>query len=505
MLCRNPDAPLLERPSVWSFPTVVDALEVEADHRDSHEPNFDKDAWKEQQHRALYGTKEVWDLHEEERVAFEATTLLTDTTNNREVPRVLVQSFSLLVPYTNYPPAQEYRMHIRPPFDSMGGRSIVNTESIYEYFAEIKWSNGTRQEVLAVFTSFAPFDQSEVPETDSFTIPLDVSQLPEKGGADYDSLKSNYSIIECGSDSSHVGSGSLLNLTIMVFRSGYTNKTDTPLSVCISYDNEVHPSMMKPGFSYEKIRYFHRRFSATPRPPYQQPLMLNPCPKVEFPSKNSGVDEGVLEVTASSPLSAPLLYHGPIVGFSSYYAKPRGRVSVALSVQRDERELLNVYDRGIMAPAPRTRRDEEDSDCFSYTDPRPPQIARGFEGNISLSVPSRRADPSRQPPVHYLSPAGDIKAPIFVDPRTVEKLRKLSPEERDAMAPIAHPWVSVTPEGEETVAERYFPWRDSGSLLYVGETWANKVLPKLQNKSQGVNGQSSHGGRPDTRLLVQGM
>ncbi|KIJ11927.1 hypothetical protein PAXINDRAFT_101493 [Paxillus involutus ATCC 200175] len=159
----------------------------------------------------------------------------------------------------------------------------------------------------------------------------------------------------------------------------------------------------------------------------------------------------------------------------------------------------------MMAPVPRTRWDEEDSDCFSYTDPRPPQIGRSFEENISLSIPSRRADPSRQPPVHYLSSTGDIRAPIFVDPRTVDKLRTLSLEERDAMAPIAHPWVSVTPEGEETVAERYFVWRESGLLVYVGETWVNKVLPKLQNKSQGLNGQSGHGGRPDTRLLVQGV
>ncbi|KAF8837797.1 hypothetical protein BDN67DRAFT_972475 [Paxillus ammoniavirescens] len=194
----------------------------------------------------------------------------------------------------------------------------------------------------------------------------------------------------------------------MVFRSGYTNKTDTPLSVCISYDNEVHPRMMKPGFSYEKIWYFHQR---------------------------PGVDEGVLKVTASSHL---------------------GRVSVALSAQRDEQEPSNVYDRGMVAPVPRTRRDEGDSDCFSYTDP------------TTLSLPT-----------------GNIRASIFVDPRTVDKLHKLSPEERDAMAPIAHPWVH--------------------SYTYVGKTWTNKVLPKLQNKSQGVNGQSSHGGRPDTRLLVQGM
>ncbi|KIJ63019.1 hypothetical protein HYDPIDRAFT_113526, partial [Hydnomerulius pinastri MD-312] len=48
------------------------------------------------------------------------------------------------------------------------------------------------------------------------------------------------------------------------------------------------------------------------------------------------------------------------------------------------------------------------------------------------------------------------------------------------MAPFSSPHVSVIPRSESI--NKYY---GSSLVAYVGETWTNKVLPKLRERSQG--------------------
>ncbi|KAF8840064.1 hypothetical protein BDN67DRAFT_969106 [Paxillus ammoniavirescens] len=500
---RNPDAPLPQRPTAKTNSTArfgprpLDVWEVEPHHWRSPRPEYDEDAWK--QYESAVKAKELWDLHEEERLGFEAKTPLTTTGNDGTVPRVFVQTFSLLIPYTNYPPTLDHRIvrYTNLP----GDRNIVNTESIYEYFAEIRWSNGTRQEVLAGMTAFAPVVRTEVLEKETFTFSLHNSRPSSDSEVIDGSLGSNYSAkIELPSGL-QIQPGSAPNLTVTIFRSGYTNRTDKPLSVCLSHDGHVHSSVREPGFPYENTHPLRQLSVTAPDPIISHAQWSNPCPSVVFPEpKHHDVDEGVLEVTASYPVSVPLRTTGAaFVDFEGYYASQGNHLSVFMYVRRDPREPLSARERERMTIM-RSRNpsyDADDYDWLPWTDEHMGTMPRTVHGNISLSIPSPHVDFAGEPPVHYLSPTGDVRAPIFVDPKTVDELRALSLEERDALAPLVHPRVSVTPRGEESF-ERYFT-RGTSRVIYVGETWAKKVLPKLPGGSQALKTYQAHG----EPLLVQ--
>ncbi|KIJ07150.1 hypothetical protein PAXINDRAFT_103079 [Paxillus involutus ATCC 200175] len=133
-------------------------------------------------------------------------------------------------------------------------------------------------------------------------------------------------------------------------------------------------------------------------------------------------------------------------------------------VQRYAREPLSARERERMTIM-RSRNPSYDPDDYNWlpwTDEHIGMMPGTVHGNISLSIPSPHVDFAGEPPVHYLSPTGDVRAPIFVDPKTVDALHALSLEERDALAPVAHPRVSVTPRGEESF-DRYsyegYKWR----------------------------------------------
>ncbi|KAF9223374.1 hypothetical protein BS17DRAFT_767251 [Gyrodon lividus] len=450
---RNPGAPLPEKPKAEGrstmprFPPTLDIWKIEPDHRSLHKPEHDENAWNE--YESAVKSKEHWDIHEEERVAFETKTSLTATRNNGEVPRVLVQSFSLLVPYTNYPPATDYRMNPHPRFWALGDLNIVNTESVYEYFAEIKWSNGTCQEVPAGITAFASFVQQDFPRKEALTIFLDDPQPAANDEVVYDNLRSNYSAeIEIPDELQ-------FQLEIWFLTRG--------LRLCAKSHRHDLPIWFKAC--------------------YDEYMLTSGIPR-----QKHDVD-GVVEVTVSFPISIPLLNQDPMfVNFISYYDVHDGRLSVNLQVKRDEGEPPSVFERGYMTRIAQTPLyDEDDQEWLPWSVTRTqiyPPIAspKTVHGHVSWSAPSLQTDPTREPPVHYLSPTGNIRAPIFIDPKMVDELRALSLEERDKMAPTALPRVSVTPQGEES-PERYLVRKDT---VYVGETWAKKMRPKLPGQSQGL-------------------
>ena len=74
-------------------------------------------------------------------------------------------------------------------------KQIISSESIYEYFVEVKFSNGTTSEIPAGITAFAPSYHL----TESGAPPVNVSlartrMCPKPDSPPVDMLRSNYTI-----------------------------------------------------------------------------------------------------------------------------------------------------------------------------------------------------------------------------------------------------------------------------------------------------------------------
>ncbi|KAH7910966.1 hypothetical protein BJ138DRAFT_1113618 [Hygrophoropsis aurantiaca] len=95
--------------------------------------------------------KESWIVHEEERFAFETKLLLSIAEG--ALPMILVEKFGLLVPNTNYPPVRDHRFWRRA---IRQGQEDTTSESMYEYFTEIDFVNGSSKEIRAGTTAFQP-------------------------------------------------------------------------------------------------------------------------------------------------------------------------------------------------------------------------------------------------------------------------------------------------------------------------------------------------------------
>jgi hypothetical protein len=55
----------------------------------------------------------------------------------------------------------------------------------------------------------------------------------------------------------------------------------------------------------------------------------------------------------------------------------------------------------------------------------------------------------------------------------------MSPEERDLIAPFAQSFINVFAEGEELGVRYFATFKLDTRPIYVGETWAQKVLPVI--------------------------
>ncbi|KIJ63026.1 hypothetical protein HYDPIDRAFT_113541 [Hydnomerulius pinastri MD-312] len=423
----------------------------------------------------------VWNWHKEVRLAFEAKIPLTAREPNGHDSRGVIQDFALLVPYTNYPPGVNSHSSIEPL------REIsVNTKSVYEYFAEIQWANGTCQEVLAGITAFQPLTPAETSGETTVKLIFDGRQKLSVEPFPDDPLRSIYTADIQFADISQVVQGSKVNASMTIFRTGYNNRTDEPL--CVNLIHSGQRDWPGPGIEDKDLEQTARQLGATNRGrgPIQTDAARRSCRPVDFPKQDHCREcHGVLDVTASNPIWVPLHIDATSpVDFSAVYQNYVGRLTGALFVAPDPSEPMLNYERKMYI-SPRSRPDDE-YDWIPWTKERGVPC-KHLSGNVSLPVWSHDSlGPGvTQPPVHYLSP--EARAPIFVDSDMVPILRDMTVEERDAMAPVSSPHVSVIPK-EESINKYY------GSSLapYVGETWANKVLPKLRERSQGREQDIDH-------------
>jgi hypothetical protein len=118
--------------------------------------------------------------------------------------------FGVLVPNTNYPPGLDCRVGFVPEGGENDVRTffidfilcsvslqIIFSESIYEYFVEIGFSNGTTSEIPAGMTAFTPFYLPPENNTPN-VVNVSLSPTPTHCGSNMkssvDRLRSNYTI-----------------------------------------------------------------------------------------------------------------------------------------------------------------------------------------------------------------------------------------------------------------------------------------------------------------------
>jgi hypothetical protein len=133
--------------------------------------------------------------------------------------RNFTTQFGVMVPNTNYPPGLDCRVG----FMSNGGASdvrttfvdftlcsmllqIISSESIYEYFIEIGFSNGTTSEIPAGITAFTPFYLSTENNAPSVNVSLSPPPAPccFNKKPSVDRLRSNYTIELSFPEGAHV-------------------------------------------------------------------------------------------------------------------------------------------------------------------------------------------------------------------------------------------------------------------------------------------------------------
>ncbi|KIJ63036.1 hypothetical protein HYDPIDRAFT_41307 [Hydnomerulius pinastri MD-312] len=351
---------------------------------------------------------EKW-VHEEERLGFETKWPFAAEQHSGPGPRVFVQEFSLLVPYTNYPPGVDLNTGAHDT-----SRSVINVESIYEYFAEIRGTNGTRKEVQAGMTSFTPLIPAEISGGASFNITLENDQPREIA---HDPLGSNYTLeIRLP----EFFQGTTTDASVIISRSGYTNRTDKPISICPSPSSSPTPAFTKPhieGYRYGILHKFNTQLSALhPERDYRKSL-YHECTPVTFPDGVShGADHGVLAVTTSAPISVPVsIDHYMPIDFKSYYQSYEGLLWLDLQVTRDPAEPLTEEEQRWVIPL--TSLYEKDDYDWLSSDPFSP--TRHLRGNTTISIQPHPAlggcSTAQQPPVHYLST--NARAPVFIDPQ----------------------------------------------------------------------------------------
>ncbi|KAJ8589819.1 hypothetical protein M405DRAFT_861897 [Rhizopogon salebrosus TDB-379] len=157
---RQQDAPLPKKPEIKYYEYMMPAdpkrglFEARVPGLNAHmNPEYNKTEWMTYQES--FENKDLWTVHEEERIAFEIKTNLAGIEGADQSPTSFTARFGILVPNTNYPPGLDYRYG--GMFHSWGKTDTIHSESIYEYFVEIKFGNGTTSEIPAGITAFTPF------------------------------------------------------------------------------------------------------------------------------------------------------------------------------------------------------------------------------------------------------------------------------------------------------------------------------------------------------------
>lgn len=429
--------------------------------------------------------KDLWSIHEEERTAFEIKNLLADA-GKGPLSRNFTTRFGVLVPNTNYPPG----LDCRTGFMTTGGTTdIISSESIYEYFVEIGFSNGTTPEIRAGMTAFTPFYLPTENNSPSVNVSLSpglvqpgYNMKPSKPSVD--ELWSNYTIEVSFPEGNNVYRNSSVNITAIVHRTGYTNRTEIPVQLCAFSENGIE------WHSQE----LQNRSQPFPPPtkvlvPYVDPMehwgfhqgvpgCHSPCKEITFAATPvPSTLESHIFSSSSEPLSLSLCVNNDAVpDFSTYYQKLGHRVKLNLQITPDPSESWDNEFEKIhweqQIP------DADESDWVPWTRTPTPTRRRFLSGdaNVLSVIPTQEQEPVRSTPVHYLSDTA--RQPVFVDSSDIADLRLISPEERDLIAPLAQPSIKVFAMGEE-LPHRYCTAGDMRYPIYVGDTWVKKVLPKV--------------------------
>ncbi|KAG1741431.1 uncharacterized protein EDB91DRAFT_1130369 [Suillus paluster] len=423
--------------------------------------------------------QDLWSVHEEERIAFEIKAPLSGAEVADPLSRSFTTRFGILVPNTNYPPGLDYRSSGMPSWRSP---DTISSESIYEYFVEIKFSNGTTSEIPAGITAFTPFyrlTEKEAPD-------VNVSLARAGPGSNMklleplaDMLRSNYTIEVSFPDGAHVYQNSSVNITATVHRSGYTNRTDTPVRLCALPTGpstvECHSHWFIKTLVPSAPFMHHPQFAAS------HALSHSPCKEIKFAAAPADLThEGHITSMSSEPLLLSL-YTGQdaIPDFSTYYRKLENRINLRLHVKPDPSEPWEHESEKNRWEKQTEDMDESDLDWVPWLSPKQTRITY-FEGDANLSIiPMQKCRLMRSTPIHYLS--DEARQPTFVKMSDIADLRRMSSEERDLLAPFAQPSIKVFAEGEE-LPNRYFTAMRMGKPIYVGDTWTNKVAAEGQRE-----------------------
>ncbi|KAG1815194.1 uncharacterized protein BJ212DRAFT_1300357 [Suillus subaureus] len=471
---RREDAPI---PKIPKLPVSNSDLFRVRPSQNSRNPDYNEAEWKAYENSVQ--NKDLWSIHEEERIAFEIKSpLITDPLSTNFTTR-----FGVLVPNTNYPPG----LDCRGGFMAHGGATdMISSESIYEYFVEIGFSNGTISEIPAGMTAFTPFYLLTESSPPSVNVSLSLAPARRSGSnmkPSVDRLRSNYTIELSVPEGAHVYQNSSVNLTAIVHRIGYTNRTDTPVELCAFSASGIEwhsqelqnrswsfpPSIKALVPSVAPVRYSQFSQIVIPNPV--------PCREIKFAATPAPLThESHILSTSSEPLSLSLYVNRDAVSdFSTYYQKLGHSVKLNLYVAPDPSEPWDNEFEKIQWEKQIAHAGGEEFDWVPWMPPTQPR-RRFLSGNANILsvIPMQEQGPARSTPIHYLS--DKARQPVFVDSSDIADLRLMLPEERDLIAPLTQPSIKVFAKGEE-LPRRYFTGGDMRYPIYVGDTWVKKVLP----------------------------
>ncbi|KAG2084447.1 uncharacterized protein F5147DRAFT_797234 [Suillus discolor] len=496
---RQEDAPILEMLKLTYNWTVSNSdLSRVRPIQNLGNPDYYKTEWRAYENSVQ--NKDSWPMHEEERTAFEIKSPLTVAGGTDTLSRNFTTRFGVLVPNTNYPPGLDCR--VRGSMSNGGATHIISSESIYEYFVEIGFGNGTTSEIPAGMTAFNPFYLST--ENNAPSVNVSLSPAPARSVFNMkpsvvDRLRSNYTIEVSFPEGAHVYQNSSVNFTAIVHRTGYTNRTDIPVELCAfsANDTEYHSQELRNQsqpfapfirallpFNTVPVQVSPSSQVATPHS-----VPCSPCREIKFAATPASLaHESHIISTSSEPLSLSLYVKPNVVSdFSTYYQKLGHRVNLKLHIAPDPSEPWeNEFEK---TQREKQTVDADEVDWVPWTSPMQTR-RRTLSGdtNILSVIPMQKQGPVGLMPVHYLS--DQARQPVFIDWSDIADLRLMLPKERNLIAPLTHPSIKVFPKGEE-IPRRYFTGGDMRYPIYVGDAWVKNVLP-MTTKDQGESDTVDH-------------
>ncbi|KAH7924499.1 hypothetical protein BV22DRAFT_1129798 [Leucogyrophana mollusca] len=451
----------------------------------------DSSAWET--YEEAVRNEDIWFVHEEEAVTFEIRFPL-ETPHDVSQSSAVVSEFGLLVPDTNYPPAMDHAKS----GTHLGGDEIVQAESVYEYFTEIHFANGTLKEISAGITAFQPLYPPVAERKSTVMLQLESDRHIPAGTPD--PLQSNYTAEITVPVGLSFLQGSKQNLSVVLHRLGYSNRTDSPTHVSVHHQFRALPHwsslVFDPGNRTYRTTYTNRVLSTTLD---FEPIVRNyQCLKDDTPSivfqKPTQVDSdqhneaGHPATMTSEPITLPFhVGRESIPDFAARYQKLSSELWTHLTVPRAPEEPL--YPTDPFSEVPVGKVDDEQYDWVPWAKPdNLRRRLRMLRGCVDISVVLETPSAVAVTPPHYLS--ADARTPTFVDHSTIPDLLAETREERNLRAPLASHQIKVIPKGEEVIL-RYFSGHQWRYPIYVGETWVKKVLPRLERNLEGKDTRGS--------------